>query len=892
MTRPAGVVASYTLWAIATVATAAAGYVTAGIAIAMLFIPAALGAVLLEERKWRYLLLTLTFGAALAAIAVRPPAVWLLPVLVAVAGTAAILVITAQLDRQRLRYIKAAEHAELLESILQVMPDLVIVKDHEGRIVLANPQSKVVMGVEPAALIGRTEADIIPDADLVESFRQSDAQVLATRTPHFTAVERWFDGDGRERWYQSLKSALTVGSHTDYILVVATDITERVLAEQQLAEQHKLLRALVNSLPDFIFVKDANSRYVLANAAHCHLLGASTVEELLGKTDFDFFSAASTAEFFADEQRVLRTGQPMLDKVETINKETVEQQRWVLASKIPLFDDQGRATHVIGVSRDITMLKRTEAAMRDAKEQAEAATRAKSEFLANMSHEIRTPMNAIIGMTNLLLDTELTADQAEFVSTIRVSGENLLAILNDLLDFSKIESGSMELEQQPFSVLECIEETLDMFAPRAFQKGIELAYTVTDNLLTTVIGDSLRLRQVLINLIGNAVKFTERGEVVVAASGETAGEGQYRLSFAVRDTGIGIPSDRRHFLFRSFSQVDASTTRRYGGTGLGLAISKRLVEMMAGDISVESQPGAGSVFTFHILVQPGAHSEDPPAESQSLQGQRVLLVDDNQTNLTILVHQFRRWGLSVLPVASSVEALRLLSKGERFDIAVFDMLMPEMDGIQLAAHARRTLAGTNLPIILLTSISDADTRLAAREQGFAAVLTKPAKLAQLYEAVSSALGRTTHLQRRLRSQRKHQSDFAAIAPVKRPLRILLAEDNPINQKVAMRILSRLGHTPVMVENGSEAVAALQENGFDVILMDIHMPEMDGLEATRRIRRDLPNDHQPYIIALTADVMEGFQQRCLDAGMDAYISKPVRIDELAASLQKVEAMLAR
>jgi CheY-like chemotaxis protein len=245
----------------------------------------------------------------------------------------------------------------------------------------------------------------------------------------------------------------------------------------------------------------------------------------------------------------------------------------------------------------------------------------------------------------------------------------------------------------------------------------------------------------------------------------------------------------------------------------------------------------------------------------------------------------------VHPVSSSVEALRLLSKGERFDVAVFDMLMPELDGIQLAAHARKTLAGTDLPIILLTSISDADTRVAAREQGFAAVLTKPAKLAQLYEAVSSALGRTTQLQRRLRTQRRLKSDFAAVAPVKQPLRILLAEDNPINQKVAMRILSRLGHTPVMVENGHEAVEAIKASDFNVILMDIHMPEMDGLEATRRIRSELPAGRQPYIIALTADVMEGFQQRCLEAGMDAYISKPVRIDELAAMLQKVEALVA-
>jgi two-component system sensor histidine kinase/response regulator len=890
MKRPVWVVVGSAAWTALILATVATGVLGAGVAVAAIIIPATLGATLLTG-WWRGLMLALALGAAIAAIAIDASPLWLQLAVIAVTAVGLAAFIGSRLDSQRRHYNTAAEHAELLQSIIHTLPNLVMVKDRTGQIVLANPQAKPALGLEPAAMIGRREADFIADPALVEAFRQADEQVLATGEPYHSTADRWLDGKGRLRWYQTIKSVLKVNGRPTYVLVVATDITERAEAEQKLVEQHRLLQTLVNSLPDFIFVKDANSRYLLANAAHCQLLGAPSMEALLGKTDFDFFSATSTAEFFADEQRVLRTGQPLLDKVETINKEVAEGERWVLASKIPLFDDEGQATHVIGISRDITALKQTEEALREAKDQAEGATRAKSEFLANMSHEIRTPMNAIIGMTNLLLDTDLTADQAEFVSTIRVSGENLLAILNDLLDFSKIESGSMELEQQPFNVLECIEETLDMFAPRAFQKGIELAYTVSESLLTTVIGDSLRLRQVLINLIGNAVKFTERGEVVVAASGETLPQGHYRLSFAVRDTGIGIPSDRRHYLFRSFSQVDASTTRRYGGTGLGLAISKRLVEMMEGEIDVESQPGAGSVFNFHILVHPGASAEQHAPETQSLLGQRVLLVDDNQTNLTILVHQFKRWGLDALPVASSVEALRLLSKGERFDVAVFDMLMPEMDGIQLATHARKTLAGTDLPIILLTSISDADTRMAAREQKFAAVLTKPAKLAQLYEAVSSALGRNIQVQRRLRSQRKQKSDFAALAPVKRPLRILLAEDNPINQKVAMRILSRLGHTPVMVENGREAVDAVQENRYDVILMDIHMPEMDGLEATRQIRRDVPVARQPYIIALTADVMEGFQQRCLDAGMDAYISKPVRIDELAATLQKVETLIA-
>ena len=886
MTRPVWVVAGFTAWSLSILAAVATGVVAVGIAVAALLIPATLAATLLAD-KWRWFLLALAMGAVTVGVTSQPVANWLALMSMTLAAVALAAYIGAQQDQQRRHCKEASEHAELLESIISGMLDLAPVKDRQGRIVLANPQSKKALGLEPHELIGRTEADFLGDLNQVDSLRQADGEALSTRETRAAHAGRWLKGKGNVRWCESIKLALTVGDRTGSIAVVASDDTRRTLAEQKLLEQHNMLKTLVDSLPDFIFVKDSNSRYVIANTAHFHLLGANSMDELLGKTDFDFFSASSTAEFFADEQRVVSTGQPLLDKVETIKKDTGEGERWVLASKIPLYDEHGKVTHVSGISRDITSLKQAEDALRSAKEQAEAGARAKSEFLANMSHEIRTPMNALIGMANLLLDTELTSDQREFVSTIRVSGENLLAIINDLLDFSTIEAGSMDLEHHSFNVLECIEDTLDLFAPRAFQKGIELAYTVTEKLMTSVVGDSLRLRQVLINLIDNAVKFTERGEVVVAVSGEAVAGDQYRLSFAVRDTGIGIPADRQHTLFRSFSQVDASTTRRYGGAGLGLAISKRLIEMMNGEISVDSQPGAGSVFSFDVMVKPGESADSPLTEPQALPGQRLLLVDDNPTNLTILVHQFKRWGLDVLPLASSVEALRRLSTGEHFDIAVFDMLMPELDGIQLAAHARKTPAGIHLPIILLTSISDADTRLAARAQGLAAVLTKPAKLAQLYEALSSALGRTIQMQRQTKGHHKQKSEFATIAPARRPLRILLAEDNPINQKVAMRILSRLGHVPVMVENGHEAVMAVQESDFDVVLMDIHMPELDGLAATRLIRKELPAQRQPYIIALTADVMEGFQQHCLEAGMDAYISKPVQIDELAATLQKVE-----
>jgi CheY-like chemotaxis protein len=551
---------------------------------------------------------------------------------------------------------------------------------------------------------------------------------------------------------------------------------------------------------------------------------------------------------------------------------------------------------VIGISRDITVLKKVEEELRRAKETAEAATSAKSDFLATMSHEIRTPMNAVIGMTSLLLDTPLTTDQAEFVDTIRVSGENLLAIINDILDFSKIESGRMELERRPFALVECLEDVLDLFSTRAAEKRLELAMEVDAATPEIIIGDQVRLRQVLINLVGNALKFTEHGEVVlaVAPTGGTNGPG---VHFAVRDTGIGIPQDRMDRLFRSFTQVDSSTTRRYGGTGLGLAISKRLVEMMGGALRVESSAGAGSTFCFDIAVELPAeltaadsahHGIGRHLDAAQLAGKCVLIVDDNQTNLTILSHQLERWGVAVTAYLRGGEALAAVGEGAHFDAAILDVVMPEADGVQLAEHLRSTDQGQELPLILLSSAGDAYTGEQLRGLNLSATLNKPVKTAQLFEALHQAMAGARGF---VRARRRMQSQFEQIAPAANPLRILLAEDNVINQKVAMRILQRLGYTADVAETGLAAIAALERQSYDVVLMDVQMPELNGLDATRRIRAELPEDRQPYIIALTADATAGFQAKCLASGMNAYVSKPIRIDELVATLQLVPQMRA-
>jgi PAS domain S-box-containing protein len=765
----------------------------------------------------------------------------------------------------------------------------------DGRVNAWNPAAEDMFGYTAEEAQGRSMNELILPNDIVDELADIWTALLQQEggTYNINKNETKSGETIMCEWHNT--PLIDDRGHVMGVATLARDITEQQRLAEELRASEERYRSVVNSVKEVIFQTNLQGQWVFLNSAWEEITGY-TIEESLGTPFYKYMHPD-------DREKSQMCVQPLLDGTEEDVRYTVRylsregEVRWVEVFTQIQTDADGFISGIAGTCTDVTERLKAEQALRDyaqeleaAKTEAEAATRAKSEFLANMSHEIRTPLNGIVGMTSLLQDTDLNQEQAEFVETVRTSGDALMTILNDILDFSKIEAGQLDLEQERFDVRSCVEDALDMVAPQAAEKGLELAYLMDDTVPAALRGDITRVRQVLINLLSNAVKFTEEGEVVVSVTSKAvedpapAPEQPLReVFFAVKDTGIGIPEVQQERLFESFRQVDASTTRKYGGTGLGLTISKRLAEMMGGSVWLESEEGVGSTFTFSIRAE--ALKTEKRAYLQGgrsvLTNRRVLIVDDNATNRRILRHMTTKWGMQPTEATDGPEALQLTREHAAFDVILLDMQMPQLDGLTLAQQLHDTLDPVP-PLVMITSLGQEVGGSKDNRRLLEATLHKPLKPAPLHRALIQLFEHETGPS----ADTDASADGPSPAPggTDRSLHLLLAEDNKINQKVAERMLKKLGYTSDLAQNGREALEAVQAaeaNGtpYDVVLMDIQMPEMDGLEATKAIREAVPEAHQPRIIAMTANAMMGDRERYLKEGMDAYLSKPVRVQEL-------------
>lgn len=717
--------------------------------------------------------------------------------------------------------------------------------------------------------------------------------------------------DGRVKWIRSRAFPVRDKSgHLVRIAGIATEITSEKIYEAQLIQaraeaeaansqlstqnavldrERKTLRAFIDNVPDLMYVKDRESRFLIANREVARRMGAESAEDLIGRTDFDFYPFEMAQRFYDNEQQLIRTGEAIFDLEDELPVAATNDTVILLTTKVPLHDHYGRVTGLAGIGRDITARKRGEDALHDSNRQlreateranqlaleAEAANKAKSEFLANMSHEIRTPMNGALGMLRLLLTSGLAPEQQHYAEVAHNSAQSLLQLIDDILDFSKVEAGKLEIDELDFNLHLLMGELAEAIATRIDEERVEFVCAVAPNVRGLVRGDPGRLRQVLTNLVGNAVKFTQKGEIVVHVDIVSETDTAIVLRFSVRDTGVGIPVNKQKRLFTSFTQADASTTRQYGGTGLGLAISRKLVELMGGTIGLKSKEGEGSELWFTLSLGKQEEYMHLEPSQAPLEGARILLVDDNATNREVLTAQLRSWGAIAQAAESGIAALAAMREaaksGAPYQAAILDMMMPGMDGAALGEAILADGALMAPPLVMMTSAARRGDALRFKEIGFAAYLVKPVRPSDLFDCLGTVLTGE--------QPAKHApliTRYTLEAARRSNARILLVEDNLTNQEVACGMLQRMGWKADVKNNGKEAIQALEMHPYDLVLMDVQMPEMDGFEATKIIRNPHSQvlNHNVPVIATTAHAMDGDSKKCLAAGMSDYISKPI------------------
>jgi two-component system, sensor histidine kinase and response regulator len=781
----------------------------------------------------------------------------------------------AQLEWTNRALADTAEEKSRLSLVASKTASGVIIMDPSGRIEWANDAFTRMTGYSLGELEGRRPSELLhaPEAD---------PDAVARMQGHLDRSEACrqellvYHKEGHALWHDlEVTPILDADGRVTRLIGIATDVTERKHAEDEIRKSRERFDAAVAGSNDGLWDWDIRTDEVYFSPRWKGMIGYEDHEfpNRFEEWQANVHPSDIDAALVAVEEH-LRGETPQF-KSEFRMRHKEGHYVWILARGLALRGDDGKAYRLAGSHTDITESKQAAAELEQARDQALASTQAKSQFLANMSHEIRTPMNGVIGMTRLLLKTELTKTQQNYAQTISSSAESLLALINDILDFSKIEAGKMSVESVELDLRDILEEVGEMLAVRAHKKGLELACVVPPDFPSALHGDPVRLRQMLVNLAGNAVKFTEAGEVVIRARslGQTETHATFRL--IVRDTGIGIPKERQEEIFGSFTQADGSTTRKYGGTGLGLAICRQLVNLMGGKMGVESQTGRGSEFWIELTLpkqtEPLARPKSLP---MSLQDLRVLVVDDNATNRLILREQLQSWGCRVDEVEGGEQALATLQDSpeeESFGLVLLDMHMPEMDGEQTAQAIRADAGLAELPLVLLSS-GLLGTSEQMRAQGFSVALSKPVRQSQLFEALLEVLGGSAA---KPALPVNNGPTMAGESSAQLPLRVLLVEDNAVNQAVALEMLQECGCHVDLAADGVEALERMDTASYDIVFMDVQMPRMDGFEATAEVRRreEQTGTHTP-IIAVTAHALEGDRQRCLGAGMDDYISKPI------------------